>query len=249
MLVDFKVAPVNNIGWSNMYYWLNAIIGRIYYSGTLLDYVQGLERKKLTIFWTESYYTGYITPPALNKTLVIPDRWYKVTSLERSFSRYIGNGVYIIEGMNLTSIISFVNKSLTYRSPLNASYQVISGWGSYSLSIRDGFNNVSLNILPHDNSTPIGLEFSLTKLLGVVNSTGLLVFRLNFNTSILVNATVVCDNLFNSTSTSILFNTSSVYLSIVVAGNVLPVVHLRLFVYPWDIVPFTLTVSDIVFFP
>ncbi len=249
VLVDVKVAPVNNIGWSNMYYWLNAIVGRIYYSGTLIDYVQGLERKKLSIYWTESYYTGYDAPPSLNKTLVIPDKWYKVTSLERQFSRYIGNGVYVIENPNPESILNFVNDSVNYYSPLNASYQVISGWDSYLFSVRDGYNNVSLSITPHDNSTPIGLEFSLMRLMGVINSTGLLAIKLDFNVSVFVNTTVVCDNLLNSSYTSTLFNESSVYLSIVITEDVLPIVHLRVFVYPWDFVPFTLTVSNIVFFP
>ncbi len=164
LLVNKDVKPRNGLGWCNYYRWISAIVGDNYYSGSLMDFVQGMYRVKYSNWVTERYYKGYLLPPPNIKYIVILDEWYDISSLEKSFLEDAGNGIYIIEASSISyeKLLNSLEESYLKLEFKDIYFQIYAN-DSYEWTIKKG-DVVNLSLSTTNNNTPLVVEIPILSL-------------------------------------------------------------------------------------
>jgi len=190
-LIGKEVKPINNLGYSNYYYWVAALLGENYFSGLLFDAIQGLPRKKLGSLDSETYYSGYEKVPLLNnRTVIFASEWYPLTRLELSVSKEIAPNIYTLLTTNVSEIFS-IAKSIAYAYSSNFSkgFDIIAGWENYLWSY-DLYNGFSFNFSPLKTDGWLKLEFDLLNILDLHQDARCFMFNVSaflpFNTTIIL---------------------------------------------------------------
>ena len=168
LLIGKEVKPVNDMGYSNFYAWISALLGTNYFSGYIFDVLQQLPRKTFSLDYVENYYQGYLFAPSLvNKTVLLASEWYSLSPLEFGVSEEIGPGIYKLKTYNVSEIFA-VAKSVAraYSSNFTRGFSVVAGWGNYywSYNLSDG---VVFYFSPAKVGEWLCLEFDLLDILGL----------------------------------------------------------------------------------
>lgn len=190
-LIGKEVKPINNLGYSNYYYWAAALLGENYFSGLLFDAMQGLPRKKLGSWDSEMYYEGYEkAPPLNNETIIFASEWYPLTRLELSVSKEIAPNIYVLLTTNVSEVFT-IAKSLAYAYSSNFSkgFNIIADWKNYLWSYNL-YNGFSFDFSPLKTEKWLKLEFDLLNILGIYQGAKYFMFNISaflpFNTTIIL---------------------------------------------------------------
>ncbi|MGQ4892356.1 MAG: hypothetical protein ACP6IP_07710 [Candidatus Njordarchaeia archaeon] len=183
VLVDKIVKPLNGVGWTNSYRWLSAIIGNNYYSGSIIDYLQGLPRKTYYNEIVEKYYNGYVVPPHLSGVdIIMPSAWYDITVIEEGASTEIAPGIYKLQENNLTRIMEYALNNVRYGlRDLYGSTTIIAGWGNYNFTMKPSPSGLNITLRTINPGEWFGFEIEIRNIIGAAYNMSHLVVKLDTN--------------------------------------------------------------------
>jgi len=170
VLIDRVLRPASGVGESDYYAWAASEIGRSYYSGTVLDLLQGFPRSKYASYLVERYYYGFYYPPGdlSQRDLLLLDQWYYMSSLEFAISEEIADGVYKILVKDLATLEQFLkNSSSFFLDNVSGLFRVVAGWDNFIWEVNnDSDDGFGFWVSPVRSNAWFGVEVDLTREIG-----------------------------------------------------------------------------------
>jgi hypothetical protein len=175
--VDKWPPSASGVDYSNYYGWGLATIGNVLYDGLLLYMLQGIP---------DSNGTKYLSPA--DRTIIIPDRFYRMTSIEYGASQRISDlGVYEVKSKTIVQIDKIIrNESLWQEDSFQLEQWVPTPpWVTldynYHLTNQTGVMNISVTPIHPDRW--FGVE---TRLPTTIHPSGQLIIKAKGSTSSLL---------------------------------------------------------------
>ena len=164
VLISNEMSPVTERGLSDYLEWARSVVGRNAYFGTILDILQGLP---VQYFVMEEWQRIEIAPADVkNRTIILPDKWYDVTSLEKAISREISGGIYELLTTNITEIESKIfHVARFFLSNTNMLFRVAAGWDNFYWDLQNN-SQLILWLRPKKVGEWFAIESDLTRFIG-----------------------------------------------------------------------------------
>jgi len=163
VLINKELPTVTGEGECNECDWAIYEVGWVIYPGSLLEYLQGLPSWRKYIFsrWQQ------IIPSSdyLKKIILLPNKWYRMSSLEYAISEEVGSGVYNVTVRDLATIEQVLRNVSRFFFENTSFFRVVAGWDNFYWDFENS-SDCSFWLRPARANAWFAVEVDLTDYIG-----------------------------------------------------------------------------------